>query len=133
MKKTVAALLAATIAFPTTVNAKTPQDDLYNYIVGQARKSNDCSRFPNRLPYCKPTRVSGTATDAAQALRYMRAVEALGIACTGGDVNACLRQGANVDAAKKIGWCPQPSRGLNFENVILWGRCVPGVIYTPKR
>jgi hypothetical protein len=133
--KAIATLLIATIVFAVPVNAKTPQEDLYAYLVGQARKTNECSRFPVLRPYCKPTPVSGTAKDAAQALRYMRAVDSLGISCAGGHVNACLRQGATVDAAKTLGWCLQASRGLNLEHVTLWARCTAGggVIYTPKQ
>jgi hypothetical protein len=131
MKKIFATLLAATIAFPTAVHARTPQQVLYAHLVEQARKSGECSRFPAIRQFCHPSRVSGTAKDATQALRYMRNVEMLGILCSGGDVNACQRQGAMSEAAKKLGWCAQASRGLNLDTVILWARCAPGVIYTP--
>lgn len=83
--------------------------------------------------FCNPKSVSGTAKDAAEALRYMRNVDRLGILCAGGDLNACLRQGAMRDAANGLGWCAQPSRGLNMENVTLWARCTPAVIYVPKK
>ena len=126
-------LLVIAMVAPATVSARSPQQELYAHLVEQARKSGECSRFPALRQYCNPSKITGSAKEAAQALRYMRDVERLGAQCAVGDSNACLRQGAANDVARKLGWCSQPSRGVKLENVILWARCGSGTIYTPKK
>ncbi len=132
MKKALPTLLVMMI-LPATANAGTPQQELYSHLVRQAGKSGECRGAAVSDRYCNPARVTGSAKDATQVLRFIRNVEMLGIACSGGDVNACLRQGAIRTEAEKLGWCARPTRGLNWENVILWARCAQAVIYEPNK
>lgn len=121
------ALIAATfvcaLAFPFSAYAETPQQALHAYLVRQAGKSQECPRLPATNQYCNPAPVTGTAADATKALQIMRNVETLGVMCSGGDTNACLRQGAFRDAAGKLGWCARPTIGMRWENVIVWAKC----------
>lgn len=126
MKKAIGALCAATLAITTAANAGTPQQNLYAYLIHQAKKSWNCPNVPASsvdYRFCNPLPVIGSAKDAALALQSMRNIEALGILCAAHDSNACLRQGAIYKSVQKLGWCARPTIGYNEENVIAWARC----------
>lgn len=132
MRKIIGALAGIAMSLPVSSAIAGPQQDLKVYLAHQAAKARQCWKATGPTNYCNPHfNVSSQA--AVQAIGYMRSLDALVLPCINHDGEACARQLPLIQAARRLGWCSQPTPGLQFENVILWYRCSnkPVVIYKP--
>lgn len=127
------ALALSFYALPTVAQAGTPQQSLYDHLVQQVSKSQECPNMPVSNRYCHPAPVTGSGTDAVNALRYMRDVERLQPLCAALVGNACDRQQASRSAVHKLGWCARPTIGWRSENVIVWAKCPREIIINSQR
>jgi hypothetical protein len=128
MLKAVVIMLSATFLSAAAAYARTAQQSLHTHLVQQAGKSRECPMVPVSNAYCNPLPVAGSAKDAEQALAFMLTVERLGASCSGEDIRSCQRQAVAQKGAAELGWCAQPTKGINWENVIVWARCPKDIV-----